>query len=171
MNTAVFSKHRVSGLADYSKNANAPRLTSKETYRFKIISEVAEGYLRIQDAAFILGLSQRQIYRLKKRLKQEGLAGIIHRSRGRKNPRWLTSRIRKKVNSLYNGKCSNYDITRFTEFLNQYEKIRISRESVRQILLSFGSYAGRKGRPCRNGACGYLRHKPVQYLSERRTAF
>jgi hypothetical protein len=57
-------------------------LTMEEAHRYKVISEVNE-------AAEILGLSQRQVYRIKERIQKEGSKGVIHRSKGRKSPHWL----------------------------------------------------------------------------------
>ena len=37
-------------------------LTMKEAHRYKVISEVNEGYLKVREAAEILGLSERQVY-------------------------------------------------------------------------------------------------------------
>jgi len=46
-------------------------LTMKEAERYKVISEVEGGYLRVKEAAEILGLSERQVYRIKTRVGKE----------------------------------------------------------------------------------------------------
>ena len=65
-------------------------LTMKEAQRYKVISEVAEGYLKVKAAAELLGLSERQIYRIKARVQREGPEGVIHKSKGERSPLWLT---------------------------------------------------------------------------------
>ena len=122
-------------------------LTMKEAQRYKIISEVEEGYLKIEEAAEILGLSQRQIYRIKARVEREGVGGIIHKSKGKKAPRWLMEKIRDRIDHLYKTKYRGFNLTHMTEFLNAEERIRVSRESVRQILLERGSYAKQRRYP------------------------
>jgi len=81
-------------------------LTMKEAERYKVISEVEGGYLRIKparqrlaggEAGEILGLSERQVYRIKARVWKEGAGGVIHRSKGKKTPRWLTEKVRDKI--------------------------------------------------------------------------
>jgi transposase len=119
----------------------------QEAHRYKIISEVEEGYLKVREAALVLGLSQRQIYRIKARVKGEGVGGIIHKSRGKHRPRWLSVKIRDKIDHLYNGKYKGFNLTHMTEYLNAEEGIRVSRESVRQILLKKGSYVTKKRYP------------------------
>jgi transposase len=116
-------------------------LTMQEAERYKVISEVGGGYLEVKEAAGILGLSERQVYRIKARVEREGAGGVIHRSKGKKTPRWLRERVRDKIDHLYRTKYRGFNLTHMTEFLNQEEGIKVSRESVRQILLEKGSYA------------------------------
>jgi len=122
-------------------------LTMKEAHRYKVISEVNGGYLKVKEASFILGLSQRQIYRIKVRVQKEGSRGVIHKGKGEKGSLWLTERIRDKIDHLYKTKYRGFNLTHMTEFLNSEEKIRVSRESVRQILLGKGSYTRKKRYP------------------------
>ena len=44
-------------------------LTMKEANKYKVISEVKEGHLKVSEAADILILSERQIYRLKQQVE------------------------------------------------------------------------------------------------------
>ncbi|MCJ7577614.1 MAG: helix-turn-helix domain-containing protein [candidate division Zixibacteria bacterium] len=104
-------------------------LTTKEAHRYKVISEVKEGYLKVREAAEILGLSQRQIYRIKARVEREGAGGIIHKSKGKHTPRWLTEKIKDKIDHLYKTKYRGFNLTHMTEFLNNQERMRVSRES------------------------------------------
>lgn len=122
-------------------------LTMQEAHRYKVISEVKEGCLKVREAAEILGLSQRQVYRIKARFGKEGPKGIIHRSKGKKTPRWLREKVRDKIDHLYKTKYRGFNLTHMTEFLNQEEGIKVSRESVRQILLEKGSYIKKKKYP------------------------
>ena len=122
-------------------------LTMKEAERYKVISEVEEGYLKVKEAAGILGLSERQVYRIKARVEREGAGGVIHRSKGKKAPLWLTEEIKDKIDHLYKTKYRGFNLTHMSEFLDEEEKIRVSRESVRQILLERGSYTKKRRHP------------------------
>jgi transposase len=122
-------------------------LTMKEAQRYKVISEVGEGYLKVKEGAEILGLSQRQVYRIKGRVEGEGAGGIIHKGKGKHIPRWLTEKIRDKIDHLYKTKYRGFNLTHMTEYLNEEEGIKVSRESVRQILLGKGSYVKRRRYP------------------------
>ena len=122
-------------------------LTMREAERYKVISEVESGYLKVKEAAGILGLGERQIYRIKARVEEEGAGGVIHRSKGKKAPLWLTERIKDKIDHLYKSKYRGFNLTHMTEFLKEEEGIRVSRESVRQILLERGSYTKQRRHP------------------------
>jgi len=122
-------------------------LTMKEAERYKVISEVERGYLKVKEAGEILGLSERQVYRIKARVEREGAGGVIHRSKGKNTPLWLTDKIRDKIDYLYKTKYRGFNLTHMTEFLNEEERIRVSRESVRQILLEKGSYTKQRRYP------------------------
>ena len=122
-------------------------LTMKEAERYKVISEVNGGYLKVGEAAEILGLSERQVYRIKARVGKEGAGGVIHRSKGKNTPRWFRERVRDKIDYLYKTKYRGFNLTHMTEYLNQEERIKVSRESVRQILLERGSYVKQRRYP------------------------
>lgn len=121
-------------------------LTMKELNKYKTITEVIEGYLRVRKASNILRLSERQIYRIKSRVEQEGIKGILHRSRGIKRARWLTPDVKNKTVQLYRTKYKGFNITHMTEYLNTEERIKISKESLRQILLKRGFHIKSKRR-------------------------
>jgi transposase len=122
-------------------------LTMQEAERYKVISEVKEGYLKVKEAGEILGLSERQVYRIKARVEKEGAGGVIHKSKGKNTPLWLTDKIKDKIDHLYKTRYRGFNLTHMTEFLNEEEGIKVSRESVRQILLEKGSYTKQRRYP------------------------
>ncbi|ODS29673.1 MAG: Integrase core domain protein [Candidatus Scalindua rubra] len=122
-------------------------LTMKDINKYKTVTEVIEGYLKVEEASKILKLSERQIYRIKKRVEREGIKGILHKSRGVNRARWLTQDIQDKAVHLYDTKYKGFNITHVTEYLNTEEKIKISKESLRQILMCRGLHTRSKRRP------------------------
>ena len=55
--------------------------------RFDTLMRVERGELRVEDAAFLLGLKRRQVFRLLERLRTEGASGLVSRKRGRPSNR------------------------------------------------------------------------------------
>ncbi len=122
-------------------------LTMKEVNRYKIISEVIKGYLTVEEAARVLKRSPRQVYRIKAAVLKEGAKAVIHKNKAKRGPRWLTDKVKAKIKYLYQTKYQGFNITHMTEFLNEEEKIKTSRESVRQALIEAGLYAKWKKHP------------------------
>jgi len=122
-------------------------LTMKEVNRYRVITEVIQRHLKVKDAAKILKRSERQVYRIKARVVKEGAKGVIHKTKGKRGPRWLTDKIKNRISSLYKNKYEGFNLTHMTEFLNEEEKIKVSRESLRAILIDCGSYTPWKKHP------------------------
>ena len=123
------------------------QLSTKEVARYSVIENTLEGYLKVGQAAEQLRLSTRQIFRLKKRLKEKGVEGLIHGNRGRSSPRRIPDTLRDTIDYLYRGKYEGFNLSHYTEMLEEREKIFISRETVRRILLEKGSYEKKKRYP------------------------
>ncbi|MFH1772108.1 MAG: ISNCY family transposase [Candidatus Omnitrophota bacterium] len=119
----------------------------KEVNRYKVISEVIKGYLKVEDAARALNRSQRQVYRIKAAVIKEGAKAVIHKNKVKRGPRWLTDKVKARIKYLYQTKYQGFNITHMTEFLNEEEKIKTSRESVRQALIEADLYAKWKKHP------------------------
>lgn len=121
-------------------------LTMKEKERYEVIKESLEGRIRVKSASLILGLSIRQIYRLRRKVREEDIQGVIHHSRGRKSLRKIPKEIEEKIGQLYRDKYYGFNISHFTEYLNNTEGIKISREKVRQFLRAADLYVKRAKR-------------------------
>ncbi|MGR3309449.1 MAG: helix-turn-helix domain-containing protein, partial [Candidatus Brocadiales bacterium] len=61
-------------------------LSTKESKRLKIIQKLIDKEMTQMKAAETLALSDRQIRRIVKRVREEGDFGIPHRSRGKPSP-------------------------------------------------------------------------------------
>lgn len=123
------------------------QLSAQEIARYGVIENTIEGYLKADLAAEELCLSTRQIFRLKRKLREKGIEGIIHGNRGRASPRRIPDTVRDTIDYLYQEKYTGFNISHFTEMLEEREGIFISRETVRGILLQKGSYEKKKRYP------------------------
>src|ERR1041384_1344930 len=121
-------------------------LTMQDEKRIEIIQRVFRGELTVLRAAVILGISERQCYRIKRRVHQEGLKGVIHGNRGRPCKRKIKEKMIRRVVELARGKYQGFNDHRLTEKLKEHEQIDLSREKVRCILRSQGISTPRKRR-------------------------
>jgi transcriptional regulator GlxA family with amidase domain len=61
-------------------------LTMQQQKRIEIMERALRNDLTVIEAAMVLGVSERQCYRLKKRIKDQGVKGVLHGNRvGRVN--------------------------------------------------------------------------------------
>ena len=119
----------------------AVTLTMRDHSRYQVVMTSLSGSARIGDTAVILKLSERQVYRLRRRVKEEGAAGVVHRLRGRPSARRIPIKTRDAVQRLYQKKYLGFNISHFTERLAEVEGIEVSREVIRRLLRSSGLYA------------------------------
>ena len=58
-------------------------LTMKQQKRIEIIERALRNELTAVEAAMVLGVSERQCYRVKARVRDQGVKGVLHGNRGR----------------------------------------------------------------------------------------
>ena len=75
-------------------------LNRKEARRVYVMEQVLQGSLTIRQAAEMLQLSERQVKRLKKGMKQEGVVALAHKNRGRTPKHTISKDIKDMVCSL-----------------------------------------------------------------------
>lgn len=119
----------------------------KDLKRLHVIHKVMEGELTQGEAAKIISLSERQIRRIVKRIREEGDRGIQHRSRGRESNRKLPKKLVDRFIELYRQKYKGFGPTFTSEKLSDIEGIEVSKETVRTYLMAAGEWQkGRKSR-------------------------
>jgi len=122
-------------------------MSKKEIQRFEVISKVKEGYLTIREASRILNLSERQVKRLKKGVKQEGAIALIHKNRGWKPAKSILEKVREEVvNRALLPEYDGINYSHFRDLLEERECIILSYASVRRILKAAGIKSPKKHR-------------------------
>jgi len=115
-------------------------LTMRDITRYQVVEASLAGRTQVRAAASVLGISERQMYRLRARVREEGAKGVVHRLRDRPSHRRLSEAVWEAVVRLYEDKYKGFNMSHFTEYLNEEEGILISRETVRRILRTSGVY-------------------------------
>jgi len=121
-------------------------LTMKDEKRLKIIQRVFQGEVTVVQAALVLGISERQCYRIKARVKKGGAKGVVHGNRGRPSKRKIKEKTVKRIVELAQGKYQDFNDHHLTDKLEAEEKIELSREKVRRILRAHGIASPNKRR-------------------------
>ena len=121
-------------------------LTMKDEKRLDVIQRVYRSELTVSQAALVLGLSERQCYRVKARVGKAGAKGVVHGNRGRSSKRKTQERMVRRILELARGKYKGFNDHHLTEKLEEQEKIKLSREKVRRILRADGIASPKKRR-------------------------
>ena len=125
-------------------------LNQKEQKRVIVLNQVESKQLSLEKGATLLGLSERQVWRLLAGYRKEGAEALAHGNRGRKPVNAIEDSIRLKVVDLARFTYSGFNHQHLTEKLNEKEGIHLCRSSVRNILLEAGLSSPRKRRPPRH---------------------
>lgn len=121
-------------------------LNWKEQKRLIVLNQVETDKLMAGEAAVLLELSERQVWRLLSFYRKEGARALAHGNRGRKPANAIEEQIRRKVLELATTKYEGFNHLHFTEKLAERESIFLSLSSVRNILLESGLRSPRKRR-------------------------
>jgi transposase len=122
-------------------------LTMQDEKRLEIIQRVFRRELTVVEAALVLGVSDRQCYRIKGRVSEQGAKGVVHGNRGRPSKRKIKEKTVKRIVELARGKYRGFNDRHLTEKLSEEEQIEFCREKIRQILRCEGIASPRKRRP------------------------
>lgn len=122
------------------------RMSEKERRRLEVLWRVKDGGISQARASCFLGLSYRQTKRIYKRYREEGDAGLTHRSRGRPSNRGFPEDSRKAILGLYESRYAGFGPTLAAEHLERRDGFRICPETLRQWLLREGLWKKRRRR-------------------------
>ena len=119
-------------------------MSTKEISRLEVIEKVKDKRMSQKEAGTILHLGERQIKRLLKEYKKQGAVGLISKHRGRKSNNCLAKEVRQKALNLLKTKYQGFGPTLAHEKLVEKEKLQLSDESVRQLMIEEGLWKARK---------------------------
>ena len=120
-------------------------MSQREINRHHVIHNVLEGRAGQKDAAKTLCLSERHIRRLCSRVENEGSRGIIHRLRGRPSNNQVDPEVLEKaLCALHEPLWDGFGPKFASEKLKKYHGIKLSKETVRQLMLQTDAWAKKR---------------------------
>ncbi len=125
-------------------------LGKREEKRAVVLNRLVAGQLTSHQAAELLGLSSRQLRRVKAGYARDGPASLVHGNRGRAPAHRLTDTVRQQVLDLARGKYRGLNHQHLTEKLVEDEQLLISRMSVHRLLREAGLVSPRSHRPAKH---------------------
>ena len=121
-------------------------MSERELNRIEVLSEVETGRLRAEDAAGLLGLSRRQVFRLLARFRADGPSGLAHKARGRAPNNAIGVAWRAQVLDLIRLQFADFGPTFAAEKLAERHDIHISHETLRKWMIADGLWLSRRHR-------------------------
>jgi transposase len=121
-------------------------MSKKELNRLEVLQRVDEKRMKQKAAAEQLETSERQVKRLLRKYRQDGANGLVSKRRGKPSNNQLAEETRRKVLDLLKSKYMGFGPTLACEKLVEVEHLKISNESVRQLMLAEGLWKAKKAR-------------------------
>ncbi len=113
-------------------------MSQKEVKKYDIIKRLINKEFNGSEAARLLSLTTRQIRRLKKKVIEYGVAGLIHCNRGKTGNRAIPDKERKKIVELLHKHYADFGPTLATEKLEEKHKIKRDKGTIGAILIDEG---------------------------------
>lgn len=120
------------------------RMSQRELHRVHVVRLTMEGRESVGEGAKLLGISARQMKRLRRKMREGGVGQLVHGNRGK--AAWNKTRLPRlrKVIELARGRYQGLNDTHLSEKLKEKEQINLSRPTVRRALRAAGLAAVRK---------------------------
>jgi len=135
-------------------------MSYEELDRVRVIERVMEKRLTQVEAARMLGLTSRQVHRLRRAYERDGPGGLASKHRGRPSNRRLTAELRREALATVRSRYEGFGPTLAHEKLTERHGLRLSVETLRHWMTEDGLWVPRarrepriqqprRRRPCR----------------------
>jgi len=133
-------------------------MSLKEVKRLEIVKKLISKRLKQREGASILQISERQVRRLVKSYKESGESGLISKKRGKASNRRISLDMKTQITTLILDTYYDFGPTLAAEKLEERDNIKVSKETVRQIMIKEGLWKAKS-----------KKRKRVHQLRERRS--
>ena len=116
------------------------RMRTSELRRFHVIEKALNKEMTQREASEVLGVSERQVRRIIRRVRAEGERGVMHQSRGRRSNRQYLKALKREVLRRYRKDYVGFGPTLAQEKLGERDAIEISVQTLRNWLLETGEW-------------------------------
>lgn len=125
-------------------------MNPRERARLRVLKAMFDGQVQADEAAVVLRLSERQVWRLLAAYRKQGLAALRHGNRGRQPGNATPEPVRRLVIRLATDRYGGVNHSHLTDLLAEREGILLSRSTVRRLLVAAGMPSPKRRRPPRH---------------------
>lgn len=122
-------------------------MSIKELNRIKLVQDVLDGMMKPGVAAKRMGVTVRHFRRIFKRYLLEGASGLVSKLRSRPSNRRLSEGLTGNAIGIIRENYPDLRPTFASEKLFEQHGIKLSKETVRQLMIADGLWVPRKTRP------------------------
>src|SRR3954451_9173666 len=121
-------------------------MSRKELGRLEALVGLDAGRITAAQAVRLIGVGERQVFRLLKAYRARGAEGLISRRRGRPSNRRHPDGVREAALSVIRERYADFGPTLAAEKLAEVHDLRLGRETVRRWMAAAGLWVPRKER-------------------------
>ncbi len=118
-------------------------MSDAELTKYEILRDVDLERMPVRAAAQVLGLTERQVWRLLKAYRLRGADGLISKKRGQPSNRRTPDDVRLAAMAIVKERYADFGPTLAAEKLREQHGLTISRETLRVWMLEAGLWADR----------------------------
>lgn len=136
------------------------QMSPEEISRAQVLEQLVHKQIKQGQAAERLGISVRQIKRLKKAYKRRGAKALISKKRGQRSNHQLDRQVKAQAVQLLKSRYADFGPTFAHQKLTEEHQLTLSVETVRHLLIQEGLWHAKRAK-----------HPVIHPLRERRARF
>ena len=121
-------------------------MSRTEIDRMSVLQDLAASRIKVTEAATLMSLGRRQVFRLAKAYAQRGPEALVSRRRGRPSNRAYPGDLRDMATGIIRERYPDFGPTLAAEKLAELHDIHLARETVRQWMITAGLWKDRRAR-------------------------
>ena len=121
-------------------------MSRAEIDRMSVVRDLAEDRIRVSEAATLMRLGRRQVFRLATAFRQLGPRALVSGRRGKPSNRSYPAALRTEVIGLIRERYADFGPTLAAEKLCELHGIYLGRETIRQWMMAAGLWKDRRQR-------------------------
>jgi hypothetical protein len=121
-------------------------MSRTELGRLRVMIDLADGRTRVEDAAALMGLQRRQVYRLLDAFRAHGPDALISKRRGKPSNRAHGAAFRQTCLAIVRERYEDFGPTLAAEKLAEVHGLPIGVETLRQWMIEAGIWVRRRDR-------------------------
>jgi transposase len=113
-------------------------LNEKQRRRCEIITRLIANKMSSSEASELLGVTERQVRRIRRRYEADGLETVVHGNQGRPSPRGTKPAVIEQLRELAGptGRYHDFNVSHLAELLARDEGLQLPRSTLSRLLIA-----------------------------------